>query len=111
MSLEKNEREDKVRNWRKEGEQTVVQIAPNFHNLHNLQALKGVNTYIETYALSLAGTADGNLWSLNLSTRPGEQKRFLSILGASLSLVNYGIDSFPARLNLIANQVTPSFDA
>jgi hypothetical protein len=31
-------------------------------------------------------------------------------LGASLSLINYGIDSFPTRINLLVNEVTPSLD-
>lgn len=59
---------------------------------------------------TLHGTAGENLWLLNFSSLPGEQKRLLTILGASVTMTNYAADSFPDAIYISINEVTPSMD-
>jgi hypothetical protein len=47
------------------------------------------------------GTSGGSLWTLNLSTLPSGHKRFLSLLAGSTFLVNYAMDSYPSKINVL----------
>lgn len=72
--------------------------------------LKGVNSAVETFNVQVSGTTGGKLWTANLSSWPGEQKRLMTILGGSTFLVNYALDSYPARINILINEVTGSLN-
>jgi hypothetical protein len=53
--------------------------------------------------VSTTGTLGGNLFTLNLSTLPGETKRLITFTGLSTQLVNIADENFPAMLGLIIN--------
>jgi hypothetical protein len=84
------------------------------HNLHQspksgpFSSVTGVNGVNETYIVTSAGTPGGNLWSLNLSQMPGEQKRLITVLQGTTFLLNYASNHYPSRINLICNEITPT---
>lgn len=70
---------------------------------HAAPVLEGVNTDIDHYAVTEAGTEAGSLWTLNLSPQPADHKRGMSLTAASYVLLNYGSDNFPSALFLFCN--------
>lgn len=72
--------------------------------------MEGVNTRFDYYAVSLAGELGGDLWTLNLSPLPGEQKRMLTITAATTFLLNYAAQSYPSKIDIVSQQIPGSIN-
>lgn len=74
-------------------------------------APQGVNTNFEYFVTSLKGSATApNLWELNLSSQPGEQKRLLTVMAASTFLVNYSQADYPSRIDINIAEIPGTAD-
>ena len=75
-----------------------------------LHGLEGVNTKFDYYSVSLAGELGGDLWTLNMSPLPGEQKRVLTITAATTFLLNYAAQSYPSKIDIVSQQIPGSIN-